>query len=85
MNFACQLRTHQGGLILLKSEVYFYDGGWDGRFNRICLLLRSASEAKCVVGRSASVVPWGDACVVYVLVDSTPMYIWVHDDDVELL
>lgn len=70
---------------MLKSEVYFYDGGWDGRFNRICLLLRSASEAKCVVGRSASVVPWGDACVVYVLVDSTPMYIWVHDDDVELL
>lgn len=42
MTFLETLQSHRGGLIRLKTELYWYGGrGYDGSPDRICLLLDS--------------------------------------------
>ena len=41
-----QLQAHKGGLIQLKTQLYWYDrGSWDGTPGRICLLLDATTTA----------------------------------------
>ena len=41
-----QLQAHKGGLIQLKTQLYWYDGrGWDGDPARVCLLLDATASA----------------------------------------
>ena len=55
MTFRKELRAHRGGLLRLKTALYWYGGrGWDERLDRVCLLL----DAKTCYGVRAYV----DAC-----------------------
>ena len=37
------LQAHRGGLVLLKTEIFWYAGrGWDGITGRVCLLMDAA-------------------------------------------
>ena len=52
MNLLETLQAHKGGLICLKTELYWYDRrSWDGTPGRICLILdATASDAADGVG-----------------------------------
>jgi len=83
MTFLEQLQAHKGGLIQLKSQLYWYGGrGYDGNPGRVCLILDAAANA--------STKPTARACsiadaVAYLLLDGLPQWVWVAKADVELL
>ena len=91
MDFLQTLRAHTGGLIRIKSELFWYGGrGWDGIPDRICLVLdatalagvtRGARAAHCrVTGRDSDL----DVAVL-LLIDCRPQWVWVTREDVELI
>ena len=88
MDFLQELGSHRGGLLLLKTELYWYDGrGWDGVHDRVCLLLNTAADARiAAAARATGVVRDGDAeAVALLLVDGAPHWIWVAQSGVKLL
>jgi hypothetical protein len=81
MTFLEELTAHKGGLVCLKSELYWYNGcGWDGCPGRICLIL-DAGLRSCAL--AAAVTP--AAAATLLLVDGDPHWVWVAQADVELL
>jgi hypothetical protein len=45
MTFAEQLKNHVGGLIRIKTDLYWYNTGvWDGIEGRVCLLLGTDTD-----------------------------------------
>ena len=89
-----QLQAHKGGLIQLKTQLYWYDGrGWDGDPARVCLILdatASAASAVAVSGMRNVATPRHErpvraAAAAFLLIDGQPQWIWVAKEDVELL
>ena len=90
MNFLETLRAHKGGLILLKTELFWWGGrGYDGIPERVCLLMDSAPagaparllQHPVARGRAAG-LPFD---VALLLIDGCPHWVWVSSDDLELL
>ena len=95
-----QLRVHVGGLILLKSELWWYGGrGWDGCPGRICLLM-DATDASSRPGaatpdalarphpareRHRGEAVRAGAAGLLLIIDGCPHWVWVRSDDLELL
>ena len=84
------LQSHKGGLIKLKTVLYWYDGrGWDKNPGRICLLLDVAiaggrpRTAAFATGTSDTLCYLHSATLL--LIDGSPQWVWVADSDVELL
>jgi hypothetical protein len=87
-----ELTAHKGGLILLKTELFWYDGrGWDGVHDRICLLMDSVLTDD---------IGFPDACgtraadedrdgagdpAACLLIDGRPHWVCIAPADVELL
>jgi hypothetical protein len=87
MTFLEELTAHKGGLILLKTELYWYDGrGWDGITGRVCLLMdaddRLASRAAVTATAATAATATATALL---LIDGRPHWVWVSRADVELL
>jgi hypothetical protein len=85
MTLCEKLVAHKGRLILLKTELYWYDGrGWDGCPGRICLILDTVAFAPA---RAATAVVHGDRndTDALLLIDGRPHWVWVGADDLELL
>jgi hypothetical protein len=85
-----QLRIHVGGLVCLKTELYWYGGrGWDGCPGRICLILdaglRSCALAAAVTPAAAVDVRLLHDAATLLLIDGCPHWVWVGADDLELL
>ena len=88
MTFLETLQTHRGGLLRIKSELFWYGGrGWDGAPGRVCLLLdagptgtRAAAAARSVRQRRAVT-----GTPALLLIDDAPHWIWVGKEDVELI
>jgi hypothetical protein len=95
MTFLEQLQSHRGGLIRLKTQLFWYGGrGWDVNPGRVCLLLdsvgtdASTTATTAAARRSASnaaVRPSTAAAAAHLLIDGTPHWVWVVEQDVELL
>ena len=101
MDFLQTLEAHRGGLLHIKSELFWYgERGWDGARGRICLLLdadpapatavlvlaalRTTAPADTLAGRLA--IRLADAAVaVLLLIDGAPHWVWVCQEDVEIL
>lgn len=92
MNCLEQLQDHRGGLIRLKTQLYWYGGvrGWDGCEGRICLLLdataswkpcRSAATAAAARGVAAAAA----LSAAHLMIDGAPHWVWVAEADVEFL
>jgi hypothetical protein len=92
MTLCEKLVAHKGGLVLLKTELFWYGGrGWDGTRGRVCLLMDSA------VPGAARAPPRGTArltqllarhradAATLLLIDGCPHWVWVSSDDLELL
>ena len=73
MTFLEQLQSHKGGLLRLKTELYWYGGrGYDRSPDRICLILDAARRTTADYA-------------TLLLIDGSPHWVWVAAEDVELL
>jgi len=82
MTFLQRLQAHKGGLIHLKTQLYWRWSRVDNNPGRICLILDAAA--------SAATKPTARACsiagaVAYLLLDGSPQWVWVAKEDMELL
>jgi len=94
MTFLDKLRSHMGGLLRLKTELYWYDGrGHDKDPGRFCLLLdviTAAADREAVVEPVArtttahSIAAREATVVALLLIDGQPQWIWLAEKDVEL-
>jgi hypothetical protein len=88
MSFLEALRSHRGGLVRLKGELFWYDGrGWDGITGRACLLLNTAAVGVDVAAaaRATAAATRATGAVALLLIDGTPHWVWIAPADVELL
>ena len=81
-----QLQAHKGGLIQLKTQLYWYDGrGYDGTSGRICLILDATASAASAAATADKLRTATAAAAAFLLIDGQPQWIWVAKEDVELL
>jgi hypothetical protein len=88
MTFLEQLQAHKGGLIHLKTQLYWCEGRrWDNNPGRICLILDAArrSAKPAATGVEAANVATTAAAIAHLLIDGQPAWIWVTEQDIELL
>ena len=84
MNLLETLQAHKGGLICLKTELYWYDRrSWDGTPGRICLILDATASATAAVDAAAATTE--AAAAAFLLIDGQPQWIWLAAEDIELL
>ena len=84
------LQSHRGGLLHIKSELFWYGGrGFDGSPGRVCLILDAAAHVPHVAAAAAPVVarldPAGLRAAALLLIDGCPHWVWVAQEDVELI
>ena len=93
--------AHKGGLVRLKTELFWYDDrGYDKRPGRICLLLDAATPRFAAVTRffpitdktiAARTIAAGVTIThnadtyVLFLIDGSPHWVWLAEADVEVL
>jgi len=88
-----QLRAHVGGLVRIKSQLYWYGRGWDGVHQRVCLLMDTTDAGPRLDGIAAATTTVAAAAPAAVattaaallIVDGAPHWVWVAKKDVELL
>lgn len=87
MDFLQALKAHRGGLIRLKGELYWYNRGWDGVPDRVCLVLDASTYAVAVAAAEATTAADRAAAEAgaLLLIDDTPRWIWVSQADMELI
>jgi hypothetical protein len=100
MTFFETLKANCGELIKLKNQLFWYKkGGWDGTYNRICLIVdvinamddagRDIDLPDNVVVQAYSGRPGGRHDIFEValclIIDELPKWIWVDKRHVELL
>jgi hypothetical protein len=88
MTLLDKLQAHKGGLIHIKSQLYWYGcGGWDNNPGRICLILDAARKSAvdgAADGAHRSATP-ADYVAAYFLIDGQLAWIWMTEQDIELL
>jgi hypothetical protein len=100
MTFLQRLQAHKGGLVRLKTQLYWYDGVRNEIVGRICLLLDAAAAvgyhasaatvttaaARRSAARTAEAyLGMSSTAVALLLIDGSPQWIWIAEQDVELL
>ena len=98
MTFLERLQTHKGGLLRLKTELYWYGSqGYDESPDRICLILDAArrTAAPLVAARTATAARRTAAAVrsstaaariaALLLIDGSPQWVWMDEADIEIL
>ena len=90
MTFLEQLQSHKGGLLYLKTGLYWYGGrGYDRSPGRICLILDAtqvtASRAAAAVPAVTPTAEQRETADALLLIDGSPHWVWMADSDVELL
>jgi hypothetical protein len=96
MTFLEQFQAHKGGLLKIKTQLYWYDRGrHDGNPGRVCLIL-DVCDARHVNSHDIHAVGAANAYAeshgkkvnsvdAFLLVDGVPRWIWLSEADVELL
>ena len=98
MDFLQTLEAHRGSLLHIKSELFWYGGrGWDVARGRICLLLdaepdlprggpaAATTAALALVEAVGARGGLGVDAAVLLLIDGAPHWVWVCQEDVEIL
>jgi hypothetical protein len=88
MSFLEALKANRGGLLKVKTQLYWYDqGGWDNNPGRACLILDAAERRLGVDACTSERILTGrldGAVAVFLLIDGSPHWVWVDQQDVEL-
>ena len=86
------LQSHRGGLLRIKSELYWYGGrGFDGSPGRVCLILdvdEALAVAVATAATATAAAAWTRARrrdAAFLLIDGFPHWVWVAQEDVELI
>jgi hypothetical protein len=86
-----QLQSNKGGLLHLKTQLYWYDGrGHDKDPGRVCLLLDvlTGDDARDIhvepVARTTAAAARATA-VALLLIDGQPQWIWLAEQDIEVI
>jgi len=78
-----QLQSHKGGLLHLKTQLFWYDGrGYDNNPGRICLILDAAATA---VPAAAAISAAAAEAATLLLIDGSPQWVWVAGQDIEVI
>jgi len=96
MTFLKQFQAHKGGLLKIKTQLYWYaKGRHDGNPGRVCLILdvhagRQVDHLDVEASGAANAQAESDGKKVnsvdaFLLVDGVPRWIWLSEADVELL
>ena len=91
MTFLERIQAHKGGLLKIKTQLYWYvTGRHDGNPGRICLILDAVDEHDVDAVGAANEKAESDGEKVnsvdaFLLVDGVPRWIWLSEADVELL
>ena len=97
MTFLESLHTHRGGLVRLKTALYWYDGKWDHRSMRICLLLDADMKDQSIFPadgcgyEAMNQLPrgrerWGrHFLAAELLIDGMTRWVWIVDKDMETI
>jgi len=84
LEFFNSILSHRGGLLRLKTPLYWYGWGWDGTPERVCLIL----DVVALRGPN-DVAACGSpklGASVLLLLDGQPQWVWLGEDKtVELL
>lgn len=86
--FLERLRSHVGGLIRIRGQLYWYDEGrWDGKPGRVCLVIgvTTALNAAAAQTRQAAGASPTSTTVALLLIDGSPQWVWVAEADVEII
>lgn len=99
--FLEQLQSHKGGLLHLKTQIFWYGGrGYDNNPGRICLILDAATTAitaattptaAAAVAAASDLISALDALnasgrvAALLLIDGSPQWVWVVENDVEVI
>ena len=86
------LQAHKGGLLHIKSQLFWYgDIGYDNFVGRVCLLLDAIPSSNAHVD-AAGLIALGvvdttpvNSAVAHLLVDGSPRYVWVVEREVEVI
>jgi len=90
MSFLETLQALPGGLILLKTQLWWYTHQhWDNNPGRVCIILDAHHDFPPHRGRYAMAARTYRAnlprrVAVRLLIDGSPRWIWVDEQDVEL-
>ena len=90
MTFLKTLKENRGGLLRLKTGLFWYcNGEWDGIYDRICIILDAVTCLEYPEVSAYTGVPdrysssrWMIAALL--LIDGSPKWVWVDQQDVEL-
>lgn len=91
MTFINKLKAHIGGLIHIKTELYWYrTGKWDGAHESVHLLLDVLDPDEDVMGdispEARTLTRFLDETVdVLLFIDGTPKWVLIYSSAVELL
>ena len=87
MNFLETLQARKGRLLRIKTELFWYGGRvWDKNPGRVCLILGAAAYARATAATTITVAAVGDEAVAaYLLIDGSTHWVWMAEQDVELL
>lgn len=95
MTFLKQFQARKGGLLRIKTELYWYDRGrHDGNPGRVCLILdvygarhvtRDVDASGAANAQAEDDGKKVDSVDALLLVDGVPRWIWLSEADVELL
>ena len=86
-----QLQAHKGGLIQLKTQLYWYGTrSYDNNPGQVCLILDAATATASIPAAATAAadapIDWEEAPAgAFLLIDGQPQWIWVAKEDVELL
>lgn len=84
-----KLKSHKGGLLRLKTELFWYGRGWDNSPGRTCLVLNASAittsyasaTAACIRRSRHNDFPF----LALLLIEGKPQWIWVAEHDVEVI
>ena len=85
MTFLQQLQLHKGGLICLKTQLYWYGSGYDKNPDRICLILDTAASTAAATTTATGVIDARRTAAAHLLIDGVPQWVRVAEQDVKLL
>ena len=92
MTLLDRLQAHRGGLVRIKSGLFWYGGrGWDRVPGRLCLVLDVATnkdlpaDALIDARTDRGAAAFTALVAALLLVDGAPHWVWVNEESVELL
>ena len=82
-----ELQAHKGGLIRLKSDLFWFGKGWDTTPERICILLDAVRKRSKEMHISAATLSGSDQDVwcIQLLIDGDPHWCWIAKRYLELV